>query len=310
MSANSLLTRKDFVIALTGGVLLPHLVDAQPRKGKLLIVVAHPDDEYTFAAATYRLVRECGWTADQVTITDGESGYRYASLAEEYHGVSLAPSKEGRSNLAEIRKKETINAGKILGIRHHYFLEQRDLGFNTEAKSASSANWDYPYLNHFLSSLLDREQYDIVFTLLPTPETHGNHRAATLVALEAVSKLSGRRPMVLGAEPRGQNEPIREFGGLTSDPLTLAVAATPTLVFDRNTVVRVSRMVELSGRSQLADRRAQNARALSKRLSSAPVRRVLGLCHYWEDAAQTVSDLRTSFQPIGLQTVAQKGSSK
>ena len=35
---------------------------------KLLIVVAHPDDEYMFAATTYRLVRELHWVADQVVI--------------------------------------------------------------------------------------------------------------------------------------------------------------------------------------------------------------------------------------------------
>jgi len=78
-------TRKEFLLAMAGAALLPRVAPAQAAHGKLLIVVAHPDDESAFAAATYRLVRESGWIADQVTITDGESGYRYATLAETYY---------------------------------------------------------------------------------------------------------------------------------------------------------------------------------------------------------------------------------
>ncbi|MEI9973697.1 MAG: PIG-L family deacetylase [Ignavibacteriota bacterium] len=132
MSDAPLHTRKEFLLALAGGALLPHILEAQPTPGKLLIVTAHPDDEYAFAAVTYRLVRECGWTADQIVITNGESGYRYAALAETFYGVSLAGSGEGRARLAEIRKQEARNAGKILGIRHYFFLDQQDLGFDTQ----------------------------------------------------------------------------------------------------------------------------------------------------------------------------------
>jgi len=61
-------SRKDFLLAMAGAALLPHLAAAQATSGKLLLVVAHPDDEYAFAANTYRLVRESGWIADHVTI--------------------------------------------------------------------------------------------------------------------------------------------------------------------------------------------------------------------------------------------------
>ena len=90
-------TRKDFLLAMAGAAVLPHLVAAQTAQRKLLIVVAHPDDEYAFAASTYRLVRESGWIADQVTITDSESGYRYAALAETYYGEALM--KDGITRL-------------------------------------------------------------------------------------------------------------------------------------------------------------------------------------------------------------------
>jgi N-acetylglucosamine malate deacetylase 2 len=234
MSDEILPTRKDFLVAMTGAAWLPQAAAAQSSGRKLLMVAAHPDDEYAFAAATYRLVREAGWVADQVVVTNGESGYRYASLAETYYGVSFAPNSEGRARLAETRKKEARNAGKVLGIRHHYFLDQKDLGFETDAASASSSNWDRASLRTFLSGLLIRERYDAIFTLLPTAQTHGHHRAATLLALEAVARYPGVRPLIFGVDPRGEQEPPLAFVGLPGEPLTRTVLETPALVFDRD----------------------------------------------------------------------------
>jgi len=216
-------TRKEFLIAMAGAAaLLPQLGAEPATPGKLLIVVAHPDDEYAFAASTYRLVRELGWTADQVVITDGESGYRYAALAETYYGVPLMEG-DGRTQLASIRKQEVQRAGKVLGIRHHYFLDQKDLGFATDASSAGTANWNRPHLLNFLSTLLHRERYDVVLTLLPTAQTHGHHRAATLLTEEAVSHLpEEQRPLVFGVESREKSDPPLSFEG-----------HAPALTFDR-----------------------------------------------------------------------------
>jgi N-acetylglucosamine malate deacetylase 2 len=75
-----------------------------------------------FAATTYRLVRELGWTADQVVITNGEAGYRYSSLAERVYGMRLADEGDGRIHLPAIRKEEVLRAGKILGVCKHFFL--------------------------------------------------------------------------------------------------------------------------------------------------------------------------------------------
>ncbi len=216
-------TRKDFLLALTGAAFLPQVLAAQSRPGKLLIAVAHPDDEYACAATTYRLVRELGWTADQLVVTNGESGYRYATLAEVVYGANLTRDPDGRDRLAAIRKQEAVRAGKILGIRQHYFLDEKDLGFDTDASSAGTTNWDRAHVRAALDELLAREQYDAVFTLLPTPETHGHHRAATLLALEAVAAMpASERPLTLGVEARSKAEGPAKFQG-----------ATPLLVFDR-----------------------------------------------------------------------------
>ncbi|HLH20004.1 MAG TPA: PIG-L family deacetylase [Bryobacteraceae bacterium] len=227
-------TRKEFLMAWTAAALLPGAMAAETAGHRLLIVVAHPDDEYAFAATTFRLVKELGWTADQVIVTNGESGYRYADLAGIFYGAALADEADARAHLPAIRKEEAKRAGKILGIRRHYFLDQRDLGFQTDAAQADSRNWDRPKLHAFLADLLAREQYDVVFTLLPAAQTHGHHRAATILALEAVADLpASQRPLVFGVEAHARQTPAAEFRGLEAAPVTRTTQADPVFTFDR-----------------------------------------------------------------------------
>src|SRR5689334_10565487 len=49
---------------------------------RVLVVVAHPDDETDFVGAVYKLTHVLGGKADLCIITNGEGGYRYATLAE------------------------------------------------------------------------------------------------------------------------------------------------------------------------------------------------------------------------------------
>jgi len=198
------------------------------------MVVAHPDDEYMFAATTYRLAHELGWTADQVVITNGEAGYRYSSLAESVYRIRLADEGDGRAHLPAIRREETLRAGKLLGVRKHFFLDQKDLGFATVAAEADATNWNRQRIGRFLSELLPKERYDAVFTLLPTRETHGHHRAATILTLEAVARLpENERPIVFGADASPDAEPS-PFEGLPGIPLTATVSGNPTISFGRN----------------------------------------------------------------------------
>jgi LmbE family N-acetylglucosaminyl deacetylase len=219
---------------MTAAALVPADLGAQLPARKALIVVAHPDDEYEFAATVYRLVHQFGWAADQVIVTNGEAGYRYATLAEAFYGVPLTAEADGRAHLPAIRKEEARRAGKVLGIRRHYFLDQKDSGFVTDAASADSSNWDRAAVLAFLGDLLNRERYDVVFTLLPTEQTHGHHRAATLLALESASRLpSGRRPLVFGAGVQDKADAPARFSGLPDHPASSTVSPDPVLVFDR-----------------------------------------------------------------------------
>src|ERR1700691_3353783 len=136
---------------------------------KAVGIVAHPDDEFTFAATAYRFARELGGTMDQVLISNGEAGYRYSLLAEQVYGLALTDEKVGRAHLPEIRKQETLAAGRILGIRHHYFLNQKDAGYTLNADDVNSV-WDKKAVRAFLSKLLAQEQYSFVFTTLPSPD--------------------------------------------------------------------------------------------------------------------------------------------
>jgi N-acetylglucosamine malate deacetylase 2 len=229
-------TRKEFLHAVGSLIMLPAAANAAFPPPKVLIVVAHPDDEYAFTATVYRITRELGGIADQVVITNGEGGYRYAALAQSIYGVSLTEESVGRAHLPAIRRAETLRAGQILGVRRHYFLDQKDSGFADDAAAASSGNWDRRRVLSALSRLLGREHYNFVFTLLPTAETHGHHRAAALLLLEAVSRLpETERPAVLGAEAGNKHEVPLRFAGLDAYPATRPVESTPTIVFDRET---------------------------------------------------------------------------
>jgi LmbE family N-acetylglucosaminyl deacetylase len=184
---------------------------------KALLVVAHPDDEYAFAATAYRMIRELGGAADQVVITNGEGGFRYSQLASVYYGAALTNEATGRRMLPEIRRKEAEAAGRIIGIRRHYFLDQKDARFTLDDGEAARI-WNTRVVTQFLTGLLERERHDFVFVLLPTEDTHGHHREAARLALDAAQALSeDRRPAILGAEPGRSAGPSRVFGGRTAD---------------------------------------------------------------------------------------------
>lgn len=225
-------TRREFSqLAFAAAAGLPLYAAPAHKSWKILIVVAHPDDEYYFAGTVYRLAQELSATVDQVVITNGEGGFRYSTLAEKYYGVVLTDENTGRTRLPEIRKKETLAAGKILGIREHYFLDQRDLRFTLDSKEAEC--WNHDQIRKTLVNLLDQNEYDFVFTILPRSSTHGHHQAATLLAIEASKQLSeSRRPVILAAEPGRSREAV-PYNGLPGFPESKAADSEPALVFDR-----------------------------------------------------------------------------
>jgi len=244
---NPAITRKEFLTAAGAVALLgalkgnaspleasAPLSDARATAPKILLVVAHPDDEYAFAATIYRAARELGGTVDQIVITDGGGGYRYSTLAEKLYGYPLEGQAGGRDNLVRIRREETLAAGRILGVRNHLFLEQKDAGFTLDPDEGMKKLWDCPKIVSCISALLKAEDYQFVFTLLPTLETHGHHTAATVLALQAVEALPAAvRPAVLGADPAPANQEPLAFSRNPRFPITQLWNGAPVFEFDR-----------------------------------------------------------------------------
>ena len=217
----------------------PALVPNQPN---ILLVVAHPDDEYCMAATVYRIARELNGHVDELVITSGEGGYKYTDLANKIYGVDLK-DKNNSGQLKTIREKELEKSGVIIGIRNHYYLRQPDNGYTTDPKDALEKSWDKAFVLDQISKQLAAVNYDLVMTLLPTPTTHGHHQAATILALQAINKIDvAIRPSVVGCANRSTGggptpEPqIPSFSGLKDYPETAIPEAFthPSYFFDRD----------------------------------------------------------------------------
>jgi len=177
---------------------------AQPH---VLIVNAHPDDEIACSATVYKITHELHGVVDIALITNGEGGYKYSTLAEPYYNLELTDEKVGRENLPRIRKKELMNAGNILGIRKYFFLDQLDKKYTQDEHDPLDTIWDVGLVMVTLQRILMNEKYDYIFCLLPVPETHGHHKAATIIALQTASKLpEDHRPIVLGASSSSKSD--------------------------------------------------------------------------------------------------------
>ena len=208
--------------------------EAAPKPVRVLLVVAHPDDEYEMAGTVYRISRELSGTVDQVIITDGEAGYRYSSLAVPYYGIDLTNEAVGRARLPRIRREEARRAGRILGIQHQWFLNETDDRFTLDAGEFLHRSWHEQRILHFLQHRLSKGHYDFVFVLLPSKQTHGEHKAASILALEAVEQLpESQRPIVLGAQAAGDD--AAPYAPLPGYSITATNSPKPQFQFDRDT---------------------------------------------------------------------------
>jgi hypothetical protein len=130
---------------------------------RVLLVVAHPDDEYEVGGTVYRISKELFGTVDQVIINDGEAGYRYSSLAVPYYGIDLTNEAVGRARLPGIRKEEARRAGRILGIQHQWFLNEKDDRFTLDAGESLQRSWHEERILRVLQQRLSKGHYDFVF---------------------------------------------------------------------------------------------------------------------------------------------------
>ena len=205
------------------------------RGPRILGVVAHPDDEIAFGATMYKVSTALDGVADVAVITNGEGGFRYATLAERVYGKPLTEERVGRAELPAIRRAEMVAGCRWLAVRDVYFLDQQDHRYTQDALEVlgpEAGVWDLDGVRGALADIL-ANGYDFVLTLAPTATTHGHHKAATVLALEAAAALpEDERPVVLCARTSRAEEPAPEFTLLEGFPST-RLTTRPWLVFDR-----------------------------------------------------------------------------
>lgn len=215
---------------------------AQPDGDALsvLVVTAHPDDETLMAGTIYKLTHDLGANVDLALVTDGSGGFHYAMIGEAYYGVEIDSEPEARTNLPLIRKRELQGSALVLGIGALFFLDAYDHAYTTDVDTVFQHVWDREAVRDSLFNIMRRGRYDYVLGLLPTPETHGHHKGATILALEAASALpAAERPVVLGADFADAEDlpapeaPPYPYIGLDSYPITRVDPAAPVFRFDR-----------------------------------------------------------------------------
>jgi len=217
-------------------LLFPLSVRAQTGPS-VLIVTAHPDDEAVFAATVYRITHALHGTVDLALMTDGAGGYRFSVLAEELYGKKLTDPEVAAGYLPAIRKQELMAGGRIVGIRKYFFMDQPDLGKVLDQDSILTYVWDTDRVERRLDRILSEGSYDFVFTHLPVPQTHAHHKAASILALKAVSRMpADHRPVVLaGTWAQNPDDPPPAFTVLENHPETRLNKEVGPFDFDRAT---------------------------------------------------------------------------
>jgi LmbE family N-acetylglucosaminyl deacetylase len=204
---------------------------AAPR---VLLVTAHPDDDAAFAGAVYQITHQLKGVVDLALVTDGGGGFRYATLAEPIYGLGLTNEEVARQYLPAIRKRELMAGGAIVGIRNYFFLDELDHEFTLNADTVLTAVWDSSRVRRRLAEIMERGRYHLAIGLLPFPQMHGHHKAATMLAMHAaLSVPSEKRPTVLGGFPCSFGDEAITFEGLPDFPVTQVSGGRPLVQFDR-----------------------------------------------------------------------------
>jgi LmbE family N-acetylglucosaminyl deacetylase len=208
---------------------------ADTTSPRVLIVTAHPDDETGMAATVWKITHALGGVVDLALVTNGEGGYKYSSLGNIIYGHELTNEDTGRALLPAIRKRELMAGGDIIGLRNYFFLDQRDHLYTLNVDSTFGSVWDTAHVVRRLAEIMRDGDYDYIFGLLPTPGTHGHHKGATIMALEAAARIApAERPIVLGVSGSGAGDSVTPFRGLDGYARTAIAGGLPSFQFDRS----------------------------------------------------------------------------
>lgn len=160
---------------------------------KLLLIMAHPDDETFGHAGTIRKYHDQGVYITLVTATRGEKG----QLGD--------PPVAARENLGEVREKELRNVSSLLGIDELTILNYKD---------GEIADTVYERLVGDIETHLRRIEPDVVITFGPFGITgHPDHRTLSRAVTETFKRqratMGTTARLYYAAPPPGMERPER-----------------------------------------------------------------------------------------------------
>jgi LmbE family N-acetylglucosaminyl deacetylase len=134
-----------------------------------------------------------------------------------------------------LRKQEILNAGKIMGVRNIYFMEQPDDWYTTDITPyISGKNWDIGYVERRMDRLLAERGYDFIITMLPHAGQHGHHKTSVLMALRALQRYKGpNKPIIIAGSSMSANSKPSDFTMLDGYPETKLKPNAPKFTLNR-----------------------------------------------------------------------------
>lgn len=154
---------------------------------RLLVAVAHPDDETFGCGSILAHAADAGWVTTVLCATRGEAG-------NPAPGFDLA----GRP-LAEHREDELRAAARLLGVQHLVLLDFLDSGMEGEPPAGSLAAADPAEVLTAVRTIATQHDPDLVLTL----DASDGHRDHVVMRATAVSVAAEREvPAYLQALPR------------------------------------------------------------------------------------------------------------
>ncbi len=135
----------------------------------ILGLFAHPDDESMGPGGTFAKYAAAGHRVAVVTATEGGAGRLYEERPAD---------ETGREELKRVRRQETAEACRILGIEHLGFLGWEDGGLR---------RMDPLDVEQELAAIVRREKPDVVVTFHGSGISyHPDHRVMTMATAAAV----------------------------------------------------------------------------------------------------------------------------
>jgi len=200
---------------------------------KVLLVTAHPDDDALFSATVFKTSHLLNGDVDLALMTNGEGGYKYSTLGNYIYDRQLDKEKVGREYLPGIRKRELMAGGKIVGLRNYFFFDQVDKEYSEDISNPLQG-WDIEWIKQRLQQILRDGNYDFVFTMMPSKDTHAHHKASAILALQAIEKLpEDERPIVLATDIVSSTDDSTDYSQLQGYPISKLMEGESPMMFDR-----------------------------------------------------------------------------